>query len=68
MRAPPQRIKPATRKKREPRPTSEASVKGSRAIERVPAAIVKALYGIGENPATKIAQKPHSANHARAVR
>ena len=66
MRAPPQAISPATRKKRAPRPISEASVNGSRAIERAPAAMVNTLYGIGEKPAMNTAQKPHCPNHSTA--
>ena len=66
MRSPPQAIRPATRKKRAPRPINEASVNGSRAIDATPAAIVNTLRGIGEKPAMKIAQKPQASNHATA--
>ena len=43
MRAPPHAIRPATKKKRMPRPTIEASVKGKMAIDNAPAAIVNTL-------------------------
>ena len=50
----------ASKKKRAPRPITEARMNGNKANCRTPAAIVNILYGMGENPATNTAQKPHS--------
>ena len=43
MRSPPQRMMAATKKKRAPRPTTDASTNGSSAIDSTPAAMVNTL-------------------------
>lgn len=61
-----QRISPATKKKRAPRPTSDAAANGSSGMAKVPAAMVNTLYGMGENPAMNTASTPHWPNQATA--
>src|SRR5690606_41252225 len=55
---PPQAIRPATRKKRPARPTSEASTKGSTGMAAAPPAMVKILKGMGVKAATNMIQTP----------
>ena len=50
-----------TRKKRRPRPMTEASMNMPKLMWNTPAARVKILYGIGVKPAVKTAQKFHSS-------
>ncbi len=65
--SPPARTRPATRKKRAALPTSDASRKPGTLSAATPAAIVKTLYGMGENPATKTTSTPYSSNQRRLV-
>ncbi len=54
-------IRMATRKKRAERLIAEAKIKGRMAMPITPLAIVKILYGMGENPARNTKGHPHSS-------
>ena len=60
--SPNSRIRPPTRKNLAPRLMTEAMRKTQKSILNAPAEIVKTLYGIGVNPAMKIAQKSYVSN------
>ena len=58
----PKYIKEAIRKNLAPLPITENKTNPKRLIPVIPAAMVNILYGIGENPANKIAHIPHLEN------
>ena len=60
--SPPKYIKEAIRKNLAPLPITENKTNPKRLIPVIPAAMVNILYGIGENPANRIAHIPHLEN------